>query len=71
MTGGPALHFLGGMNYRVKVIPPCGDCNYFYADSYAAARQMQKELIEDMREVAGTRVFVYVETRYGHIRVDE
>lgn len=54
--------------FRVKVIPPCGDCHYFYADSLPSADSMVADLKRDLVDT-GCTFFVYVDTRYGHVRV--
>jgi hypothetical protein len=60
---------LGLTRHRVKVIPPCGDCHYLYTWSRAGAERVVARL---RRQLRGTPVkfFIYAETSYGHIRVD-
>lgn len=54
--------------FRVKVVPPCGDCHYFYADTVTEADRLVAELAEDLSGLSCS-IWVYVDTRHGHVRI--
>lgn len=56
------------MTFRVKVVPPCGDCHYFYGSSLEEAERIMAGLAEDLAGL-GCAIWMYAETRFGHVRV--
>ena len=58
------------MRFRVKVCSPCGDAHYFYGATREEAEVMADGLCEDLAGL-GCRLWIYAETRYGHVRIDD
>jgi hypothetical protein len=57
------------MKYRIKLVSPVGDCHYFYANDRDMADKMMNEICEDIKLENGFNIYLYVETRHGHVRV--
>jgi hypothetical protein len=55
--------------FRIKVASPCHDCHYFYSSTREEAEAIIAELCEDLAGL-GCRIWIYAETRYGHVRID-
>lgn len=59
--------------YRVKLIVPADegamDAHYFYAESLPEAREMAQTLTEEIGTDTPTKVYIYVDTTLGHVRI--
>lgn len=58
--------------YRVKLVidlPDCTDVTFWRVPTFDEALQLRKELHEDLDEACQAKVFIYADTRHGHIRV--
>lgn len=56
--------------FRVKLVLPNGpDAHYFYGATLEDAREMRATLLAEIPPEAGPRVFIYVDTSLGHVRV--
>lgn len=56
--------------FRVKLVMPDGpDAHYFYAGTYEEAMKMKETLFMEIPHQAGPKVYVYIDTSLGHVRI--
>lgn len=56
--------------FRVKLVMPSGpDAHYWYADTLQEAYQLRGTLHRELPPEVEFRVYIYVETSLGHVRV--
>lgn len=60
------------MTYRVKCVIATNDCidaHYWHEPTLAKAIITRDELRVDLAEVADVHLYIYADTRHGHVRV--
>lgn len=56
--------------FRVKLVLPHGpDAHYFHTSDFDEAKQWRSDLIDEIPAEVGAKVWIYVDTSLGHVRV--